>query len=103
MIQDSNHKLSEQQFGSLVARGNRMWFRLSTNPAEISTVTVLHNRFAVACRSETSPMAAQRTLTKCERHPVAQPRGDSPLGRTLEPQRTFDTLADQAHTCQKES
>ena len=79
-----------------------MWLHLSNNQAEISTVTLLHDRFAVACRSETSPMAAQRTLTECQGHPVAQPRGDSPLGGTLEPQRTFDMLGDQAHSCQKE-
>ncbi|OGN97016.1 MAG: hypothetical protein A2Z77_08015 [Chloroflexi bacterium RBG_13_51_36] len=102
MTQDSNHELSEQQSGSLVAGGNRMWFHLSNTQAEISTVALLHNRFAAACKSETSPTATQRTLTKCPRHPIIRPGGDSPLGGTRERQQTLDMLADQAHTCQKE-
>lgn len=102
MIQDTNHELSEQQFGSLVTRGNRMSFHLSNTQAEISTVTLLHNRFAAACKSQTSPMAAQRTLTKCQRHPIIRPVGDSRLGGTLEQRQTFDMLSDKTRTCQRE-
>jgi hypothetical protein len=79
-----------------------MWFHLSNIQAEISSLTLLRNRFAAACKSETSPMAAQRTLTKCPRHPIIRLGSDSPLGGTLERQQTFDMLADQAQTCQKE-
>jgi hypothetical protein len=59
MIQDSNHQLSEQQFGRQAARGNRMWLHLTSTQAEISTVILLHNRFAAACKSDISPIAAR--------------------------------------------
>ena len=61
MIQDSNHELSEQQFGSLVARGNRMWFHLSNIQAEMSTVTVLRYRLAAACKAEIPDGSAENT------------------------------------------
>ncbi len=102
MIQDNNHALSEQQFGNLVARGNRMRFHLSNIQAEISTATVLHNRFAAGCKSETSRMAGQRTLAKCQGHTVTRPGGDSPLSGTVERRQTLHMFSDKANTCQRE-
>lgn len=79
-----------------------MWFHLSDIQAEMSTVTVLHDRLAAACKSDTSRMAAQRTLTKCQRHIVIRSGGDSPLSRTVERRQTLYMLSNKAHTCQKE-
>ena len=79
-----------------------MWFHLSNTQAEISSVAALHNRLAAACKSETSRIAAQRTLTKCQRHTVIRPGGDFPLSGTVERRQILYMLSNKAHTCQKE-
>jgi hypothetical protein len=102
MIQDRDHQLCEQHFSSLIPRRARMGLHLSNTQAEICAVTLPHNRVAAACKSETSPMAAQRTLAKRQRQFIMQPVADSLSGRTVEQRQTFCMLSDKAHTCQKE-
>jgi len=102
MIQDGDAELSGQQSGGLAAGGNRMWFLLGGTRAAVSTVTLVHDSFSAACKPQTSPVTAQRTLTKCRRHPVIQPGDGSQFGETPERQQTLDLLPDQAQTCQKE-
>jgi hypothetical protein len=102
MIQDRDRQLREQHFGSLIPSRDRMWFHLGNTRAEISTVTLLPNRITAARKSETSPMAAQRTLARCQTHPIIQPVADSLSGKTVERLQNFDIPRDQVHTCQKE-
>lgn len=102
MIREWDHQLCEQQLSSLIPVLDQMRLDLDNTQAEISTVTLPHNNVGAARKSETSPVATDRILTKCQRHPIIQPVPDSLLGGTPKQRQTFYMLSDKAHTCQKE-
>ena len=73
MIREWDHQLCEQQLSSLIPVLDQMRLDLDNTQAEISTVTLPHNKVGAARKSETSPVAADRILTKCQRtahHPA---------------------------------
>jgi hypothetical protein len=102
MIRDRDHQLCQQRFSSLTAGLDQMWLDLDDIQADTSSLSLAHNRVAAACKSETSPMAAQRTFTNGRRPPVMQPVANSRSAEFWSNDRR-STCFQIGHKCQKES
>ena len=102
MSQKRDRRLCEQRLSNLIPSRDPTWRHLSSTQAEISSLTLPHNRVAAACKPEPSPMAAQRTFNKGQPQSVRQPMANSVFTGTMEQRETFHMLSDKAHTCQKE-
>lgn len=104
MIQDRDHELCEHHLDSL-ALGAPTVSGVAGAAIRLKSRALFdpYNRVIRAHKPETPTIAApQRTLAKRQRQSVTQPMADSLSGRTVERRQAFNTLTDQADTCQKE-